>query len=279
MKLLICGKQTIRRAGLGIAALGFALVLSYILLGHGLIRAMYESNLSIFARVMQGRAVTPLQAYFAGGDLVVLKLGLRLVLAGALWWLVFKNPLGIILSGMSFLIGSFVVFLLLDQFPVLIKPLHWDIIPHFNLRLTYVRDAVFGFREIPYNKGEITNFRGSAYSPLYGIDVPMSTVHWQVDSEGFRNQLDTSVADIAIIGSSFTEYGDDFGDTYPSQLEIMLAGPKVVNLSKAGYGPFHYLQVLKSYAIKKKVRYVIISFHPSSETDYKIYPVAKGSGL
>ena len=225
---------------------------------------------------MQGRAVTPLQAYFAGADLVVLKLGLGLVLAGALWWLVFKNPLGIILSGMSFLIGSFVVFLLLDQFPVLIKPLHWDIIPHFNLRLTYVRDAVFGFREIPYNKGEITNFRGSAYSPLYGIDVPMSTVHWQVDSEGFRNQLDTSVADIAIIGSSFTEYGDDFEDTYPSQLEIMLAGPKVVNLSKAGYGPFHYLQVLKSYAIKKKVRYVIISFHPSSETDYKIYLWLRG---
>ena len=276
MKLLICGKQTIRRAGLGIAALGFALVLSYILLGHGLIRAMYESNLSIFARVMQGRAVTPLQAYFAGADLVVLKLGLSLVLAGALWWLVFKNPLGIILSGMSFLIGSFVVFLLLDQFPVLIKPLHWDIIPHFNFRLTYVRDAVFGFREKPYNKGEITNFRGSAYSPLYGIDVPMSTLHWQVDSEGFRNQLDTSVADIAIIGSSFTEYGDDFEDTYPSQLEIMLAGPKVVNLSKAGYGPFHYLQVLKSYAIKKKVRYVIISFHPSSETDYKIALWLKG---
>ena len=276
MKLLICGKQTIRRVGLGIAALGFALVLSYILLGHGLIRAIYESDLLILAQIMQGRAVTPLQAYFAGADLVVLKLGLSLVLAGALWWLVFKNPLGIILSGMSFLIGSFVVFLLLDQFPVLIKPLHWDIIPHFNLRLTYVRDAVFGFREIPYNKGEITNFRGSAYSPLYGIDVPMSTVYWQVDSEGFRNQLDTSVADIAIIGSSFTEYGDDFEDTYPSQLEIMLAGPKVVNLSKAGYGPFHYLQVLKSYAIKKKVRYVILSFHPSSETDYKIALWLKG---
>jgi hypothetical protein len=26
----------------------------------------------------------------------------------------------------------------------------------------------------------------------------MRTVHWQVDSEGFRNQLDTSVADTAL---------------------------------------------------------------------------------
>ena len=241
-------------------------MLIYILLGHGLIRAMYESDLSIFAQIMQGKSVTPLQAYFASADLVVLKLGLGLVLAGALWWLIFKNPVGIIFSGMSFLIGTFVVFLLLDQFPVLVKPLRWDIIPYFNSRLTYVPDALFGFREKPYNKSEITNFRGSAYSPLYGIDVPMSTMRWQVDGEGFRNKLDTAVADIAIIGSSFSEYGDDFEDTYPRQLEIMLDGPKVVNLAKAGYGPFQYLQVLKTYAIKKKVRYVVVTFHPSSDT-------------
>ena len=95
----------------------------------------------------------------------------------------------------------------------------------------------------------------------------MSTIRWQVDGEGFRNKLDTSVADIAVIGSSFAEYGDDFEDTYPRQLEIMLGGPKVVNLAKAGYGPFQYLQLLKSYAIKKKVRYVLITFHPSSDTE------------
>ncbi len=117
---------------MGVAALGFALVLSYILFGHGLIRAMYESDLSILSQILEGKAVTPLQAYFAAADLVVLKLGLGLVLAGALWWVIFKNPVGIIFSGMSFLIGSFVVFLLLDQFPVLIKPLRWDIIPYFN---------------------------------------------------------------------------------------------------------------------------------------------------
>ena len=261
-------KQTFQRSALGIAALGFALTLSYILLGHSLIRAMYESDLSIFAQILQGKAVTPLQGYFAAADLVVLKLGLGLVLAGALWWLIFKNPVGIIFSGTSFLIGSFVVFLLLDQFPVLVKPLRWDIIPYFNSRLTYVPDAFLGFREKPYNKSEITNFRGSAYSPLYGIDVPMSTLRWQVDGEGFRNKLDTSVADIAIIGSSFSEYGADFEDTYPRQLEIMLDGPKVVNLAKAGYGPFQYLQVLKSYAIKKKVRYVVVTFHPSSDTGF-----------
>ena len=263
-------KQTLQRVGLGLAALGFALVLIYILLGHGLIRAMCESDLSIFAQILEGKAVTPLKDYFAAADLVVLKLGLGLVLTGALWWLFFKNPVGIIFSGMSFLIGSFVIFLLLDQFPVLVKPLRWDIIPYFNSRLTYVPDAVFGFREKPYNKSEITNFRGSAYSPLYGIDVPMTTLRWQVDGEGFRNKFDTSVADIAIIGSSFGEYGDDFEDTYPRQLEIMLNGPKVVNLSKAGYGPFQYLQLLKSYAIKKKVRFVVITFHPSSDTEFII---------
>ena len=66
-------KQTFQRVALGIAALGFALVLIYILLGHGLIRAMYESDLSILSQIMEGKAVTPLQAYFAAADLVVSK--------------------------------------------------------------------------------------------------------------------------------------------------------------------------------------------------------------
>ena len=276
MEALIRCKQAFRRAGLGIAALGFALVLSYILLGHGLIRAMYESDLSIIARVMQGKAVTPLQAYFAAADLAVLKRGLGLVLAGGLLWLFFKNPVGMILSGMSFLIGSFVVFLLLDQFPVLVKPLHWDIIPYFSYQLTFVRDPVFVFREKPYNNGEITNFRGSNYSPLYGIDVPASTMRWQVDGEGFRNRFVTSIADIAVIGSSFAEYGTDFENSYPRQLEMRMGGLRVVDLAKAGYGPFQYLQVLKSYAIKKKVRYVLVTFHPSSDTELHLAQWLKG---
>ncbi len=102
----------------------------------------------------------------------------------------------------------------------------------------------------------------------------MNTIRWQVDGEGFRNKLDTSVADIAIIGSSFSEYGADFEDTYPRQLEIMLDGPKVVNLAKAGFGPFQQLQVLKSYAVNKKVRYVLITLHPASDIGVAPGPVA-----
>ncbi|HZA54157.1 MAG TPA: hypothetical protein VE616_07900, partial [Candidatus Udaeobacter sp.] len=84
------------------AALGFALVSSYILFGHGLIKAIYDSDLSIVNQVIGGKAVTPLQAYFAAMDKAVLTLGIGFVLtAGGL--LLITNPLGLILAGISFL--------------------------------------------------------------------------------------------------------------------------------------------------------------------------------
>ena len=275
MAMPISYKQVFVNASVCMAALGFALVSSYILFGHGLIKAIYDSDLSIVNQVIGGKAVTPLQAYFAAMDKAVLTLGIGFVLtAGGL--LLITNPLGLILAGISFLIGSFVIFLLLDLFPALVKPLHFDMIPYFNYRLTYVSDPVLGFRERPFTQAQITNFRGWAYSPLYGIDVQPQTLRWQTDDEGFRNQAYTAFADIAVIGSSFVEYGNDLEDTYPKKLEEKLGGLKVVNLGKAGYGPLHFLEVLKRYALKKKPQYVIFAFYAPGDTDGHLADWVKG---
>src|SRR5262249_37078511 len=105
---------------------------------------------------------------------------------------------------------------------------------------------------------------------VYGIDVPRVKSTWQTDSEGFRNPSNITVADIAVIGSSFGEYGTEFENTFPGQLEIKLGGPRVVNLSKGGYGPFQYLEVFRRYAVAKQVRYALIVFYAPNDTEHQL---------
>jgi PAS domain S-box-containing protein len=264
------------RASMGMAVLGFALLLSYMALGHTVIKGIYKSHFSIVDQIMEARKSTPIESYLSAADEGVLKLGSRLVLAGALAFVILKNPLGVLFSGASFLIGSFAIFCLLDMFPAFVKPLHLDIIPYFNYRLTYVPDPMLGFRERPFNQSEIDNFRGFAYSPVYGIDVQPRTMTWQTDQNGFRNPPASSLADVAVIGSSFVEYGSDLADTYPQRLEKKLGGSRVVNLGKAGYGPLQFLEVLKRYGLEKRPRYVILAFYPPGDADLHLADFTKG---
>src|SRR5438093_1081266 len=85
--------------------------------------------------LMHFKAVTSLQDYFAAIDIAVLTFAVYFVVA-ALLLLLATNPLGLLFSGISFLISSILVFLLLDLFPALVKPLHFDMVPYFNYRLT-----------------------------------------------------------------------------------------------------------------------------------------------
>jgi PAS domain S-box-containing protein len=275
MAAAISYKRVLVSASIGSAVLGFALIFGYLLLGHALIEAGFDSNVSFVNQIMQGKPVTPLQYYFTAMDDAVLTLGVYFVLA-AVGLLLVTNPLGLVLSGASFLLGTLSIFLILDLFPALVKPLHFDMIPYFNYRLTYMPDPIFGFRERPYNEAQITNFRGFAYSPLYGIDVRPQTLHWRTDAEGFRNPSDSSSADVVVIGSSFTEYGIDVEDTYSARLEKKLHGKKVVNLGKAGYGPFQYLTALEQYGIEKKPKYVIFAFYAPGDIDGYLVDWLKG---
>jgi PAS domain S-box-containing protein len=141
------------------------------------------------------------------------------------------------------------------------------VIPYFNYRLTYVPDPILGFRERPQHKAAIRSFRGWGYSPLYGIEVQPQTLLWETDEQGFRNDAATDVADIVVIGSSFAEYGQNFEDTYAHRLEKRLDGQKVLNFSKAGYGPIEYINVFERYALAKKPRYVILALNVVGDID------------
>jgi PAS domain S-box-containing protein len=202
-------------------------------------------------------------------DEFALKAGLFLAFS-AIGLLLLTNPLGLIISATSFLLASLTIFLLLDLFPEFVKPLRFDVIPYYSYRLTYMPDPILGFRARPYLKSAFADYRGGSYSPLYGINVPPESGVWQSDGEGFRNPADISSADIAIIGSSFVEWGSNVEDTYPSLLEKRLGGQKVVNLGKAGYGPLQYIDIFNRYALEKKPRYVIVTLYPVGDTDEQL---------
>jgi PAS domain S-box-containing protein len=259
-------RQVLVHASILMAVIGLALVFNYVLFGHGVIRTLYDSDLSIVDRIMSGKAETPLQGYFAAVDRGVLVVAVCFIMS-SVGLVILANPLGAVFSGLSFLAGSLAIFLVLDLFPALVRPLHFDMIPYFNYRLTYMPDPVLGFRERPNHRTQISNFRGFGYSPLYGINERPHTLVWQTDEEGFRNNPETRAADVAVIGSSFPEYGTDLEDTYPKKLEENLGGHKVVNLAKAGYGPFEFLKVLERYALDKKPHYVLFAFNAAGDTN------------
>jgi PAS domain S-box-containing protein len=276
MSVSILQKRIWVNACIGAAAFGIVLLFSYIVCGHAIIEVLYKSDLPMVQQLMPGKAVTPLQSYFANIDKQVLTFSVCFVVAGAVGSLLILSPLGLLFFGVSFLIASLGLFLLLDLFPKLVKPLHFDMIPYFNYRLTYIPDPVLGFRERPYHKAQITNFRGFGYSPLYGIDVGPESLRWETDEDGFRNQSNIPFADVAIIGSSFPEYGLDFEDTYPRRLEKKLGGEQVVNLAKAGYGPIEYVKAFERYALKKKPKYAVLALNAAGDIDGHLGHWTKG---
>jgi hypothetical protein len=258
-------KRICINAAIGSAAVGVLLLIAYAIAGHAMVKIMYESDLLVFRQLMAGKTTTSLGNYLAAMDRDVLNLAVAFVLsAGVL--LLMTNPLGVVCSGISFLVCSLGIFWLLDLFPTLVKPLHFDVIPYFNYRLTYIPDPILGFRERPQHKAAIRSFRGWGYSPLYGIEVQPRTLVWETDEQGFRNRSETEVSDIAVIGSSFAEYGENFEDTYTGKLEKKL-GVQVVNFGKAGYGPIEYMKVFEQYALTKKPRYVILALNAIGDVD------------
>src|SRR5687768_562875 len=120
MLVVLLQKQIWVNASIGAAAFGIVLLFSYIVSGHAIIETLYESDLSMVQQLMPGQAVTPLQNYFANIDKLVLTFSVCFVVAGAAGSLLILSPLGLLFSGVSFLIGSLGLFLLLDLFPELV---------------------------------------------------------------------------------------------------------------------------------------------------------------
>jgi PAS domain S-box-containing protein len=249
----------------GLLACG-AVWLVYALFGRLLIRAIHASNFAIADGFMAGRASTPLEAYYWHADQLLWSGTIRIIAALLIGWMIIRNIRGALLAGFSALACSFVLFYALEKAPSLIKTFHLDLFSsYFAYRANYIDDGQLIFREKPLNYGLTTGFKGAAYSPVYGIDVPPMTIEWKTDEDGFRNQEKIDSADIVVLGDSYMEYGKTQSDTFPMRLQAKVSGLTVTNLAKSGYGPFQYLEVLKRFGLKYKPRYVIFAFYEGND--------------
>lgn len=72
------------------------------------------------------------------------------------------------------------------------------------------------------------------------------SIHYRTDQHGFRNSTDERSADVMFVGDSFTEaYQVDEPETFVRRYARM-AGARVVNLGRAGYGPQQELAVIEN---------------------------------
>jgi hypothetical protein len=238
----------------------------YSLFGHFFIETLYKSEpIGIMKKIMASRSVTPLQRYYQEADRLMV-VGTSWVVAGFLVLaILIRKPLGAVLVCCSLLFSFSVLFLSVELFPSLVDLFHLDSIDYYAYRENYIADDKLVYRERPLVSTKLSNFRGAAYSPVYNIPVLPRIIDWSTDEQGFRNSHTTKSADIAVLGDSFMEYGDNEADTFGKRLEKKLPGLVVVNLGKSGYGPFQYLEVLKNYGIDKKPKDVLFGFYEGND--------------
>jgi PAS domain S-box-containing protein len=258
---------------IGLLALAVAWVF-YVVFGHELIQDIYHGRaaLPFLDRIMEGRAFTPIQNYLQAAD--------KLMLLGTVWLLtiyltvvfLLKRPIGALLAALSFMVTSFLGFCFFELAPSLIKPFGLDAISYYAYKVNFFDDDVLIYREKPFNHVTYENYRTEHYSALYGIEVPPVHFEWITDKNGFRNAHTREYSDIIALGDSYLEWGNTEADTFVKTLENKLPGLTATNLSKSGYGPPQYLEVLNRYGVKYRPKYALMAFFEGNDVlDTKAY--------
>ena len=242
--------------------------LCYGFAGHRLIAAIYEHPSAITDIVMSGRLTTPLDDYKAAADERVLSLtvdSLLLFLATGFLIVFIRQPVNTGLVCLSTCLFSFLLFTVFEVFPSLSQRAGLGRFAYYSNRLFKIPDDTLGYRYKPDVQLHIPNSRTELYSPAYGVKVPMKTIEWITNGDGFRARSNGGLADIAVIGDSFVEYGDTENQTFGKLLEQRLPGSTVSNLGISGYGPFQYLEVLKRYAIRENPKIAMFCFYEGND--------------
>src|SRR5262249_54586850 len=150
--------------------------------------------------------------------------------------------------------------------PSLIVRFGLDRIDYYAWKSCCVPDATALFKYRPL-MDQVIPFQGYMYSPVYGVNVPVMSVHLTTDKNGFiHNNQAPERPDIAVIGDSFVADALDESDTFGRRLE-RISGLRVANLGVAGYGPFQYLEVLKRYALPLKPKYAFFVFYAGNDIE------------
>lgn len=109
-----------------------------------------------------------------------------------------------------------------------------------------------------YTRGNIGEFLCLPPRPVQPYDL-------RYDHHGFRNDVDLTGADIAVIGDSYVESPNVPSEALMTSVLARLQGKTVANLGMAGYGPQQELIVLERYALSLHPKTIIWVFFEGND--------------
>ena len=129
---------------------------------------------------------------------------------------------------------------------------------------SFVADPVLAWARPPHSSWEGRPRSDMAVAFNLPVRAPREQ-SFTTDAKGFRNRLDRSRADVALVGDSYVEgayVSDD--ETAASHLE-RLTGWRVANLGRSGYGTLQELEVVRLFALPLHPRAVAWFFFEGND--------------
>jgi hypothetical protein len=160
---------------------------------------------------------------------------------------------------------TFLLFALIEAFPILERSPILLHVKYYAVRETYVIDPKLVFAYRPGRHLSL-QFYGDRHSgDEAGQDAPVRYSASYTDL-GFRVNSSPPPFDVVVIGDSLVEIGEDDQDTLSERLKTA-SGMSAFNLGLAFYGPYQYLELYKRYGIGLHPKYAIFCF--ASATDIR----------
>jgi hypothetical protein len=161
-------------------------------------------------------------------------------------------------------IASPLFYLLMEAFPSAIYWFGLYRVDHFATLQAFLPDDTLVYRNRPPSYFRIFNLRAANYSAPQGVGVELRSIPYRFDADGFRNSARHELSDVVLLGDSMVEYGNSDADILAARLE-RLSGLSVASFGVGGYGPFHYLELLKRYGLRKKPKYALFCFYEEND--------------
>jgi hypothetical protein len=179
---------------------------------------------------------------------------------------IFKRLLlKILLPLASVFLGLFVLFSLIEIFPVILDKLPIDIIPYYAQKRKYSPDEELAFvprKKPPYEEEYI--FKGDLFLEKYKAYATVIHYSASYGTNGFRSNSSAAPFEVALIGDSYLEIGESDDKTLSEQLKA-LSGFHTYNLGRNWYGPYQYLKIMQRYVTEQKPRFVLFCFFSGND--------------
>lgn len=172
-----------------------------------------------------------------------------------------------LISVCSVLITLFVLFTLLEAFPILIDTLPLGSIRYYSRKRRFSpdKDLVFVRRGCGSSR-ETGVFTGDLYRSEYGLNPSVFNYTASYNANGFRTNSSLGAYDVVIIGDSYIEIGEADNKTLSEQLK-KYSGFRTCNLGREWYGPYQYVKVLQRYALGVKPRFALFCFFSGNDIE------------